>query len=100
MTDNLPHIFLLLASLSGWVYSATPLLNYMVFAAEKDFRWPLAGWFLCITICIFSARYSLFSLLAWPPPSTWASRLFYPFFLFSAYTIPFIKEIIRSKLKK
>ena len=100
MTDQIAQIFLLLAGFSAWAISASPLLKYMIYAAEKDYRWPLAGWFLLITIAIFVMKFSLSSLIAWPTPGTWSSRLFYPVLLFAAYGVPFALEILRTLLSK
>ena len=84
MADSWTHIILMLIGLAGWVLTATPLLAHMVFLAEKDFRWPLLGWFTVITICIFLLKFSLFSF-------------FYPLWLFASPLVPYLREIRRSR---
>jgi hypothetical protein len=93
MADNWPHIILLTLGLIGWIWSATPLLAHMVFLAEKDFRWPLIGWFIAITASIFIMKFSLFGLLNWPTPGSWGSRIFYPIWLFASPMVPYLREI-------
>jgi len=94
------EIFLLLAGFLGWALSASPLLKYMIYASEKDYRWALAGWFALLTVCIFVMKFSLFGLWGWPVPNSWSSRLFYPVLLFAAYVVPFAIEIVRSAFSK
>jgi hypothetical protein len=97
MSDNWPHITLLIIGIVGWIWAATPLLAYMVFLAEKDFRWPLIGWFAGITTCIFLLKFSLFRLSEWPAPGSWSSRFFYPLWLFASPLVPYLREILRSR---
>jgi hypothetical protein len=97
MSDNWPHITLLIIGIVGWIWAATPLLAHMVFLAEKDFRWPLIGWFAGITACIFLLKFSLFSLSGWPAPGSWSSRFFYPLWLFASPLVPYLRELRRSR---
>ncbi|MFM9004740.1 MAG: hypothetical protein ACKOSR_04460, partial [Flavobacteriales bacterium] len=69
---------LLLIGAFGWWFTASPLLRYMVHLSERDFRYPLVGWFAGITVSIFILKFSLFALCGWPAPGTWSSRLFFP----------------------
>jgi hypothetical protein len=96
MLDNWPHLLLFVTGFTGWALSATPVLSYMVFLAEKDFRWQLITWFLTITCAIFLMKFSLFSLTSWPIPGSWASRFFYPVWLFSSPLVPYLNEVRKS----
>jgi hypothetical protein len=99
MHDNWPHIVLLLIGAFGWWYTASPVLRYMIFLSERDFRYPLLGWFASITASIFILKFSLFTLIGWPAPGTWGSRLFFPILLFASPLVPFLSEVIRDKRK-
>ncbi len=97
MADSWTHVILMIIGLAGWILTATPLLAHMVFLAEKDFRWPLLGWFTAITISIFLMKFSLLSLGGWPAPGSWSSRFFYPLWLFASPLVPYLREILRSR---
>lgn len=103
MTENIGQIIILVVAIGLWAYSAFPTLKNIVYAAEGDYRWGLAGWFAVLTASIFLIKFSLFSIAGWPPPGSWASRLFFPGGLLLAYLLPFVKEYflhaIRKKLK-
>jgi hypothetical protein len=96
MLDNWPHLLLFMTGFIAWVLSATPVLTHMVFLAEKDFRWPLITWFIGITAAIFLMKFSLLALTSWPEPSSWASRFFYPVWLFSSPLVPYLNEVRKS----
>ncbi|MFN5621913.1 MAG: hypothetical protein ACK478_11470 [Flavobacteriales bacterium] len=100
MTDTVLYSLLLTVGFSGWIWSASPFLKYLIYAAEKDYRWPLGGWFGLLTCCLFIMKFSLYSLTLWPQPESIASRLFYPVGLFGSYLIPFILEYLRSAFRK
>lgn len=97
MTDTVLNFLLLAGGLSCWVFCASPMLKYMVYAAERDFRWSLLFWFALMTVGIFTLKISCFALLGWPEPGSWTSRFFYPFFLFASYVIPFFMEAMRGR---
>lgn len=99
MTEHLDQIIILLLSAGLWAYSAFPTLKYIVYASEGDYRWGLAGWFLLLTASIFVAKFSLYSIVDWPAPSTWASRLFFPVGLLLAYLLPFIREYLIQAIR-
>ena len=100
MADTVFYSLLLTGGLAGWIYSASPFLKYLIYAAEKDYRWPLGGWFALLTCSLFLMKFSLYSLAAWPQPESVASRLFYPAGLFGSYLIPFFLEYIRTLFRK
>jgi hypothetical protein len=100
MPDTVLYSLLLTAASAGWVLSASPFLKYLIYAAEKDYRWPLAGWFTLLTCSLFIMKFSLYALTGWPQPESSASRLFYPVGLFASYIIPFILEFVRTKFPR
>jgi hypothetical protein len=97
MLDNWPHMLLFVTGFTAWALSATPVLTHMVFLAEKDFRWPLITWFIGITAAIFLMKLSLFTLTSWPEPGSWASRFFYPVWLFASPLVPYLNEVRKSR---
>ena len=100
MSDTVLYSLLLTVSFFGWVLSASPFLKYLIYAAEKDYRWPLLGWFSLLTCSLFILKFSLYSLTGWPMPESLSSRLFYPVGLFTSYGIPFILELLRTAFRK
>jgi hypothetical protein len=99
MSVHLGQIIILLMALGLWAYSAFPTLKYIVYAAEGDYRWGLAGWFLLLTASIFVVKFSLYSIIEWPEPSTWASRFFFPLGLLLAYLLPFMREYLFEAIR-
>ncbi len=99
MTENIGQIIILVVAIALWAYSAFPTLKNIVYAAEGDYRWGLAGWFAALTVSIFLIKFSLFAITGWPAPSTWASRLFFPGGLALAYLLPFAKEYLAQGIK-
>jgi hypothetical protein len=88
------QIVFLILSVAGWIYCSFPTLRYLVDWSEGRLRWQLGMWFLILTVSIFLMKFSLFSLMGWPAPGTWASRLFFGFGLIGAYCLPFVREIL------
>jgi len=99
MDNIIIQVIILLAGLAGWIFCSFPVLRYVIYWSEGSFRWPLLGWLLLMVLSIFLAKMSLFSLIGWPAPGTWTSRLFFPGLLFGSYFLPFIKEWIMFKMK-
>jgi hypothetical protein len=100
MSDIVLYSLLFIAGLVGWVLSASPLLKFLIYAAEKDYRWALLGWFTVLTSSIFLMKFSLFSITGWPPPESLSSRIFYPICLFGSYAVPFVLEYLRTKFPR
>ena len=100
MSDTVLYSLLFIAGLVGWVWSASPLLKFLIYAAEKDYRWALLGWFTALTCSVFLMKFSLFSMTGWPEPETLSSRMFYPICLFGSYAVPFVLEYLRTKFKR
>lgn len=100
MDNSIVQLIFLLAGLSGWIFSSFPVLRYVIYWSEGSYRWQLIPWLLLMVLCIFILKMSLFSLTGWPVPGSWASRLFFPFMLFSSYLLPFIKEYLVHFVKK
>lgn len=100
MTQQITHIILLILSFSFWVYASFPMLRYMVDLTEGQFKWKLVLWFGAMILAIFVLKFSIYSLTGWPPPGTWASRLFLGSGLFTSYLVPFLWEYLMRIFRK
>jgi hypothetical protein len=94
------QVFLLLLGIVGWALCASPMLRYMIDLAEGRFRWQLVMWFVLMILSIFLIKFALFGITGWPEPGTWGSRLFLGIALAGSYGVPFMREVIRSWIKK
>ncbi len=90
------QLLLLLVGLAGWIYCSFPMLRYMVDWTEGRYRWQLLLWFVLIALSIFILKFALYSIVGWPSPGSWASRLFFGFALILSYSFPFIREWLRG----
>jgi NADH:ubiquinone oxidoreductase subunit 6 (subunit J) len=100
MNAQFPHIILLIAAIGLWLYASFPMLRYLVDATEGRYKWQLALWFIIMVAAIFLMKFSLYSLVGWPSPGTWMSRLFLGIALFTSYLVPFAKEYLARMFRK
>ncbi|MCC6601173.1 MAG: hypothetical protein IT223_10930 [Crocinitomicaceae bacterium] len=100
MNTTIIHSIVLLIALFSWGYGAFPLLRYGIELSEGRFRSRLLLWLLFVLIAVYFIRRSLFLLCGWPPPDSWANRLFPVVLLLFTYVMPFAVEFIKSFLKK
>jgi hypothetical protein len=100
MNDSITHTIWLVITIGFWLYGSFPLLRYTLLMSEGKFNIRLVLWLLLMVIAIFFMKHSLVSLIQWPVPGSWPSRLFFGMMLFLSVPVPFVWEYLKQIFRR